>query len=100
MEMICRRCPHHVRHGKAAADGKSIEFRDLCGLKIKRNETEKTPIATDCEQVPFPSKFDYLTCSYYQSTFKSGHHKNDVVPKDIQYSEMLTAGSITDMDLL
>ena len=98
--MVCRRCPHHVRHGKLGQDGKSIEFTDQCGLKIKRNELEKHKITVECEQVPFPEKFDYLGCGYYQATFKSGHHKNDVVPRDINYSQSLVAGSITDMDLL
>jgi len=98
--MLCRRCPHHVRHGKAAADGKSIEFRDLCGLKTKRNELEKNPIDPSCENVPFSSQFEYINCGYYQATFKSGHHKNDVLPKDFQYSDQFSSGSITDMDLL
>ena len=99
--MSCKRCPHYVKHGRAAADGKSIEFRDLCGLKLKKLAEDKKAFSDDvCENVPFPEDFDYYLCSVYQHVFQSGIKRNGVNPKDIQYSERLVAGSITDMELL
>jgi hypothetical protein len=94
-EMRCRKCPHHVRHGQVAADGTSIEFKNRCGLRMKENEH------MDCVHFPFPNVFDYQGCDVYRVTFKTTGQKNDVVPTaDIQFSEQISANSITDMDLL
>ncbi|MDA9951151.1 hypothetical protein N9D31_01125 [Oligoflexaceae bacterium] len=99
--MSCKRCPHYVRHGRAAADGKSIEFRDLCGLKLKKLEEDKKAFSDEvCVSLPFPEDFDHHFCSVYQHVFQSGIKRNGVNPRDMQYSENLTAGSITDMELL
>jgi hypothetical protein len=113
-----------VRHGHADKAG-NIVFDDICGLKVKALEKDEgdklapkrgperkaaTVIVRDpkrftkeqeCTEVPFSESFDYMACSVYISTFKSGIRKNDVVPtKDFQYSEALSGGSITDMELL
>lgn len=99
--MACKRCPHYVKHGKAGDDGKSIIFRDLCGLKLKKMEEDKKAFEDDvCDNVPFDEDFDYYLCSVYQHVFQSGSKRHAVNPKDIQYSERLVAGSITDMELL
>ena len=122
--MTCKRCPHHVRHGKIEADGKTIAFTELCGLKMKQmqdNEctgkkvrgrgrptaevVKRKPlpngITSDCIHHPFPEQFDYFHCEVYQDTFESKGMKNGVVPtKDFQYSERLAGLAVTDMELL
>ncbi len=127
--MLCKRCPHLVRHGQLGADKKTIEFRNLCGLRVKQQlateqaQTEASnarkgakkaaakanearpsipPSAMqECVNFPFPDVFDYIECNVYQSTFKSSTRKNDVIPtKDFQYSDALSGTSITDMELL
>ena len=96
--MMCKKCPHHIRHGKLAADGKNIEFTDRCGLLMK---LEKRPKDVDCKKYPFTKGFDYLSCEVYQDIFKPAGNRNDVVPtKDFQYSDALSGSSITDMELL
>ena len=122
--MLCKRCPHLVRHGQLGKDEKTIEFRSLCGLAIKQALMEEggleagkkpqrkgakkaAPIKVDmsvqqvCLHHPFPKVFDYIECDIYQGTFKSSSRTNDVVPtKDFQYSDALSGNSITDMELL
>ena len=127
--MLCRRCPHLIRHGYLAEDGKNFEFRHICGLlararrldetakeggapvpqkKMVKKVVEKPKRATNtseeavaCESYPFPKVFDYIECPTYQQHFKTTARKNDVVPtKDFQYSDVLNSGSITDMELL
>lgn len=121
--MLCKRCPHLVRHGQMAEDNKTIGFRSLCGLAIKqtlideglidvkkpqrRGAKKAEPIKVDmsvqqpCLHHPFPKVFDYIECSIYQGTFKSSTRTNDVIPtKDFQYSDALSGSSITDMELL
>jgi hypothetical protein len=91
--MLCRKCPHHVRHGQVEPTTKAISFKDRCALKIKQE--------LDCIHYPFPKVFDYLACEIYRSTFKGAAARNDVVPtKDFEYSESLASASITDMELL
>lgn len=93
--MLCKRCPHHVRHGKVAADGKTFEFQDRCGLKMKSSSHQ------DCGHYPFPKGFDHIECDVYKDTFKSTGMKNDVVPKsDLQFSDSFQSQSITEMELL
>ncbi len=93
--MSCRKCPHHVRHGKAGSDGKSIEFKSLCGLRMKVNETQ------DCSHFPFKSGFEYTICAIYLDTFKTPGQRNDVNPTSgFEYSDKLTGNSITEMELL
>ena len=93
--MLCKRCPHLVKHGQGAKDGTSIVFKSLCGLKMKQNVQE------DCAHHPFPDVFDYMECEVYMATFKSTARKNDVVPtRDFQFSEALVGGSITEMEYL
>jgi len=93
--MNCKKCPHHVRHGQAAADGKTIEFKNRCGLRMREQKQE------DCVNYPFPSGFEYTACSVYLDTFKSVGQRNDVVPtSDFQYSDKLSGTAITDMELL
>jgi hypothetical protein len=93
--MSCRKCPHHVRHGHVGADGKSIEFKDRCGLKMKDSKPR------DCAHVPFKLGFEYTACEVYLETFKTAGQRNDVVPtSDFQYSDKLQTNSITDMELL
>ena len=120
--MLCKRCPHLVRHGQLAKDNKTIEFKSLCGLIIKQNLLDEnggvdpnkkmakkpvkkpvktTPRKEDCVHYPFPEVFDYIECQVYQGTFKSSSRTNDVIPtKDFQYSDALSGSSITDMELL
>lgn len=122
--MSCIRCPHHVRHGKLGEDGKTIVFRDHCGLRLKQTQDPEamikktkgrgrapTPVVkrkvlpqdanTDCVHFPFPDQFDYFHCAVYQETFDSRGIKNGVVPtKDFQYSEQLAGLAVTDMELL
>ena len=94
--MQCKKCPHHVRHGQVAADAKSFEFKNRCGLRMKDLQT---PI--DCAHFPFAKGFDYSQCDIYQATFKTAGQRNDAVPaSDFQYSEKVPANSITEMDLL
>lgn len=93
--MLCKRCPHHVRHGFLGKDGKSIEFKERCGLKMKTAQDQ------ECINHPFPKSFNYTECAVYLHTFKSGGQRNDVVPtSDFQYSDALNQQSITDMELL
>lgn len=125
--MLCKRCPHLVRHGQLASDKKTIEFQNNCGLIMKAKkaneapadgqlksmprknvkklseQTAKPPIpaSVECSHFPFPKVFDYIECNIYQTIFKSSTRKNDVVPtKDFQYSDALSGSSITDMELL
>lgn len=91
--MLCRRCPHHVRHGQVDAVSKAITFKERCSLRLKDN--------LDCTHYPFPKVFDYLGCEVYVATFKGAASRNNVMPtKDFQYSDSLTSTSITDMELL
>ena len=93
--MLCKKCPHHVRHGSLAADGKNIVFKDRCGLKMKTAENQ------ECVKYPFPKVFDYTECGVYFATFKSGGQRNDVVPtSDFQYSDVMHSQSITEMEFL
>lgn len=93
--MSCKNCPHHVRHGQAGKDGKSIEFKNRCGLRMKDGKQE------DCHHYPFPKAFDYQRCDIYHATFKSAGTRNDVIPRsDFQYSERLKNNSLTEMELL
>ena len=125
--MLCRRCPHLIRHGFLAEDGKNFEFRHICGLLARAKRADETkdgcPPASpkkmakkpverpkkpqgpeeqlNCENHPFPKVFDFIECQTYQKHFKTTARKNDVVPtKDFQYSDVLNSGSITDMELL
>ena len=123
--MLCKRCPHLVRHGQVDAETQKIEFKSMCGLIMKKflapeippeevvkgkpprkgakkvtKKDEEEP-AMECISHPFPSVFDYIDCAVYQETFKSTSRKNDVIPtKDFQYSDVLSGNSITDMELL
>lgn len=93
--MSCRKCPHHVRHGQVGTDGKTIEFKDRCGLKMKDDK----PI--DCAHVPFKRGFEHTSCEVYLDTFKTSDQRNDVVPKsDFQYADRHQTNSLTDMELL
>lgn len=92
--MDCKKCPHHVRHGQVAADGKSVEFKNRCGLRMKNNEN------IECKHYPFPTGFDYHECEVYQETFKSGTRKNDVVPSSDITEGLSSGGSLADMELL
>lgn len=93
--MSCRKCPHHVRHGQAAADGKGIEFKSRCGLKMRAAEQ------VDCNHHPFKAHFEYTTCDNYLATFKTAGQRNDVMPtSDFQFQENLSGTSITEMELL
>ena len=122
--MLCKRCPHLVRHGQLGSDKETIEFRSLCGLAIKQAiidegggiDPKKAPrkgakkaapsnidmsAQQECLHHPFPKVFDYIECSIYQGTFKSSSRTKDVMPtKDFQYSDALSGSSITDMELL
>jgi hypothetical protein len=78
-----------------AADGKTIEFKNRCGLKMKEQQIH------DCAHYPFASGFDYQTCDQYLATFKSAGQRNDAIPtSDFQYSDRLASSSITEMELL
>jgi hypothetical protein len=93
--MLCKKCPHHVRHGQVGADGKTIEFKNRCGLKMRGQES------LDCKHFPFASGFDYTACDYYLHTFKTAGQLNDAIPtSDFQYSDKLATNSITEMELL
>lgn len=122
--MNCRRCPHHVRHGQMAKDGKSLQFRDHCGLKLKRLQEQSEPPPkksrgrgrqaaevkqkqtlvtknSECLHHPFPEEFDYFSCSVYQKTFSSYGLKNGVLPtKDIQFTDTIASISVTDLEFL
>ena len=93
--MSCKKCPHHVRHGQVAADGKTIEFKSRCGLRMKEQQQ------IECAHFPFGKGFDYINCEVYLATFKTAGQRNDVVPtSDFQYSDKLAGSSITEMELL
>ena len=83
--MACKRCPHYVRHGRAGDDGQSIVFRDLCGLKMKKNEDGQSQFDEEaCDSFTFHEDFDHYMCRVYQTVFQSGSKRNGVNPKDIQ----------------
>jgi len=91
----CKKCPHHVRHGQVGADGKTIEFKNRCGLRMREAQQ------IDCGHYPFAAGFDYTSCDHYLTTFKTAGQRNDVVPtSDFQYSDKLAGSSITEMELL
>jgi hypothetical protein len=93
--MSCKKCPHHVRHGRVIPNDNKIEFKDRCGLRMKESKP------TDCNHYPFTKGFDYTACAVYQEVFKSSGQRNDVVPtSDFQYSDKLAGSSITEMELL
>jgi len=121
--MNCRRCPHHVRHGQMAKDGKTLQFKDLCGLKLKRLQEQEVVQKkakgrgrqaaevkqkrvlvvknSECNHYPFSDEFDYFSCTVYQKTFSSYGLKNSVLPtKDIQFSESIANVSVTDLEFL
>lgn len=125
--MNCKRCPHLVRHGHMGKSG-NIEFLNNCGLLMKaetlelgadsfkkpgRKPTKKPerppnrppPKMPDkshgCSKYPFDEDFDYFFCDVYASTFKGGDRKFGVNPTgDFQYSDVVSSGMITDMELL
>lgn len=102
---MVRKCPHLVRHGKVAADGKTIEFKEMCGLMIRKVDPDAPPLALpfgdECENVPFIKGFDYISCAVYQAVFKSKGLRNDVNPtSDYSLNSALVGGAITDMELL
>ncbi len=125
--MICKRCPHLVRHGRVGAEGE-IVFIHNCGLlmksevleaggdifkkpgrkptKVKERPVKKTPPKSaegdhTCRSMPFPENFEYYDCSVYNETFKGSSRRADVVPtKDFQYLSNISGGSITDLELL
>ena len=93
--MSCKKCPHHVRHGQVAADGKSIEFKSRCGLRMKSGKD------VECTNYPFGKGFDYMGCAVYVDVFKTAGQLNDVVPtSDFQYSDRMSQSSLTEMELL
>ncbi len=102
---MVRKCPHLVRHGKVAADGKSIEFKEMCGLMIRKIDPDapprpKLPFDETCSQVPFKKGFDYICCDVYQAVFKSKGIRNDVNSTSDMNFGAISANTITDMDLL
>lgn len=125
--MLCKRCPHLVKHGKFHQETKKIEFKNICGLIMKAELVEqglvgdgngkppkkngkmmakavkKVPVLSgeECKHFPFPNVFDYFECQTYKGTFKSSDRKNDVIPKSSDFSlSESPSGSLTDMDLL
>ena len=122
--MKCVNCPHHVKHGQIANDGKTLVFKHMCELKVKQNIDDDTPKlkvrgrgrppvdpvkriplapgeTTECKHFPFQADFDYIQCEAYQHNFRSKGMRNGVMPtSDFNYSDSLSIGSITDMDLL
>lgn len=124
--MLCKRCPHLVRHGQLASDRKTIEFKNICGLLLKAETALENPLLEagpgpkrgpkkaaapskkktseknlECSNFPFPDVFDYIDCSVYLETFKTAGRRNEIIPtKDFQYSDALSGSSITDMELL
>jgi len=106
-----------------AKDGKTLQFKDLCGLKLKRLQEQETQQKkgrgrsrqaaeikqkkvlvtknSECIHFPFFDDFDYFSCSVYQKTFSSYGLKNSVLPtKDIQFSDSITNVSVTDLEFL
>jgi hypothetical protein len=93
--MFCKKCPHHVRHGKLAADKKNIEFSDRCGLSMKAGQNES------CGKYPFVAGFNYVECDIYKQVFKSAGQANDCIPtSDFQYADNMHGTPITEMELL
>lgn len=125
--MLCKKCPHLVRHGRVDSDGEII-FVNNCGLlmkaeileaggdvfkkpgrkpsKNKERPLKKPPVKLpegdfECKSLPFPENFNYFDCGVYQATFKGANNKSGVVPtRDFQYLSSLSPSSITDMELL
>jgi hypothetical protein len=95
-DMFCKKCPHHVRHGKVAADKKTIEFSDQCGLKMKAGKAES------CDKYPFQAGFNYIECETYRMVFKSNGTRNECVPtSDFQFTtDGMNGTPITEMELL
>ena len=106
-----------------AKDGKTLQFKDLCGLKLKRlqeqetipkkpkgrgrqpNELKQKKVLvtknSECNHHPFPEEFDYFSCMTYQKTFASNGLKNGVLPtKDLHFTESIAGISVTDLDFL
>ncbi len=91
--MTCKKCPHHVQHGQVAADGKTFEFKDRCGLRIKEGLL--------CSHYPFAKFFDYTNCEVYKNNVKGALDRKDVMPtQDFQFSDAFNSGSLADMELL
>jgi hypothetical protein len=121
---MCTRCPHFVRHGKPSIDGKSIDFSNNCGLLIKqeiqshtvttkkvryKSKAPENKINIDykdekytCLKYPFEKDFEYISCSVYQDTFKSGYLRNGAFPssQNEYVDSVSTLASVADMDLL
>ena len=91
--MACKNCPHLVRHGKLAADGKNIEFDNRCGLRMKQEKK------VDCTHYPFQKLFDYMTCGVYLDVFKGTGSVNDVVPTS-DMSSKIGDPAITEMSMI
>jgi hypothetical protein len=93
--MLCKKCPHHIRHGKVAEDKKTIEFSDRCGLRMKTGHQDP------CDKYPFKAGFNYVECDTYKMVFKSQGQRNDCVPtSDFLYSDSMSGTPITEMELL
>jgi len=122
--MTCRKCPHHVRHGQVSADGSTITFRNLCGLRHKQAQdgdsltkkagrgrgrpvevVKRRPMpfgaTTECLHYPFPTPFEYVACTIYQENFATIEQRNDVLlSKDLHFTDPLSDFSVTDLELI
>ncbi len=122
--MSCKRCPHHVRHGAFSSNEKTVTFKELCGLKMKRDNdpdaqrtkprgrgrpaaepVKRVPLGpgetVECINYPFSEDSDFYKCPVYQAHFQSQGMRNGVMPtKDFHFFETLASDSITEMELL
>ena len=120
------RCPHHVRHSTFDRKTQKMVFRDHCGLLVKKanpgsglksRRTKASPqnhrpaaaVGTkaktndnslNCDQLPFASTFNYMTCPTYQAIFKSGSTKNNALPTNNFHSSQFTGSGLGDLDIL
>ncbi|MBP9706028.1 MAG: hypothetical protein KBD78_00185 [Oligoflexales bacterium] len=100
--MTCvRKCPHYIRHGYLAQDGKTIQFKDMCGLSMRKTEIPRPKVAEqECSHHPFVKGFEYSSCATYLAVFKTGDQRNNASPtSDFQFSDALAGGSLADMEL-
>ncbi len=105
MKMLCRKCPHVVKHGKMLKSGE-IEFSHGCGLAMRKANNPDVPAKDkpkgpelNCDHFPFESDFDYLRCPTYVKTFCATDHKNDVVVSG-EISINMGTTACSDMNLL
>ncbi len=96
------KCPHLVRHGMVNKNTESIEFKNMCGLTIRKGEHIRNKFKPqECAHMPYSKNFSYNECDIYVQTFRSKGMGNDAAPtREGHFEEIYAANSsLTDMEL-